>query len=167
MTGRACGDCTLCCKVMAIEQLAKPAAQWCRHCKPGHGCQIYHDRPVECRQFNCLWLIDERFGPHWKPNKSKLVLTTSADGIEVRCDSTAPDAWRKEPFQREIRALAAAGEAHDVTMLVIIGSRMILVATDREFDLGLVGADERIVREFDGGQLVGAAVIKASDLERD
>jgi hypothetical protein len=27
-TGRQCGDCTLCCKVMAIEQLAKPANAW-------------------------------------------------------------------------------------------------------------------------------------------
>lgn len=26
--GRQCGDCTLCCKVMAIEELAKPASAW-------------------------------------------------------------------------------------------------------------------------------------------
>jgi hypothetical protein len=167
MTARACGDCTLCCKVMAIEELAKPAGQWCRHCKPGRFCQIYDGRPAECRSFNCLWLIDERFGPHWRPDRSKLVLTTSEDGIEVRCDPGFPDAWRKEPFHGEIRTLAACGEAHDVTVLVIIGERMILLASDREFDLGVVGPDQRIVREFDGGRLVGAAVVKASDLERD
>ncbi len=167
MTARACGDCTLCCKVMAIEELAKPAGQWCRHCKPGRFCQIYDGRPAECRSFNCLWLIDERFGPHWRPDRSKLVLTTSEDGIEVRCDPGFPDAWRKEPFHGEIRTLAASGEAHDVTVLVIIGERMILLASDREFDLGVVGPDQRIVREFDGGRLVGAAVVKASDLERD
>jgi hypothetical protein len=166
MSARACGDCTLCCKVMAIEDLAKPAGQWCRHCKPGLGCRIYDSRPSECRDFNCLWLIDERFGPHWRPSKSKLVLTTSEDGIEARCDPGFPDAWRKEPFHSEIRALAAAGEAHDVTVLVIIGERMILLASDREFDLGRVGPDQRIVREFDGGRLVGAAMVKASDLER-
>lgn len=167
MTARACGDCALCCKVMAIEELSKPAGQWCRHCKPGRGCQVYRRRPRECRDFNCLWLIDERFGPHWRPNRSKLVLTTSEDGIEVRCDPGFPDAWRREPFHGEIRTLAASGEAHDVTVLVIIGERMILLASDREFDLGVVGPDERIVREFDGGRLVGATVVKASDLERD
>jgi len=100
MTARACGDCTLCCKVMAIEELSKPAGQWCRHCKPGSGCQIYDGRPAECRYFNCLWLIDQRFGPHWKPNKSKLVLTTSEDGIEVRCDPTFPDAWAQGAVSR-------------------------------------------------------------------
>lgn len=167
MTARACGDCTLCCKVMAIEELDKAAGKWCRHCKPGHGCQIYDSRPSECRDFNCLWLIDQRFGPHWRPNKSKLVLTTSEDGIEVRCDPSFPDAWRKESFHGEIRTLAASGEAHDVTVLVIIGERMILVTSDREFDLGMVGPDQRIVREFDSGRPVGAAVVRASDLERD
>ena len=60
--GRECGDCTLCCKVMAIEQLAKPASAWCPHCKPGRGCRIYADRPAECRAFSCLWLVNDRLG---------------------------------------------------------------------------------------------------------
>ena len=165
MSGRHCGDCTLCCKIMAIEELDKPAGQWCHHCQPSRGCRIYDNRPPECRQFNCLWLVDIRFGPHWQPAKSKLVLTTSQDGIEVRCDPAFPDAWRKEPFHCEIRALAASGEAHDVTVLVMIGERMILLASDREFDLGVVGADERIVRELVDGRLIGASVVKAADLE--
>jgi len=165
MSGRHCGDCTLCCKVMAIEELDKLAGKWCRHCEPGRGCRIYENRPSECREFNCLWLVDIRFGPHWKPSKSKLVLTTSEDGIEVRCDPTFPDAWREEPLHSEIRALAASGEAHDVTVLVIIGERMILLASDREFHLGTIGPDKRILREFDGGRLVGASLVQASDLE--
>lgn len=164
MSDRRCGDCTLCCKIMAIEELDKPAGKWCHHCHPGR-CHVYDNRPAECRQFNCLWLVDVRFGPHWQPSKSKLVLTTSEDGIEVRCDPAFPDAWRKEPFHREIRALAASGEANDVTVLVMIGRRMILLASDREFDLGVVGADERIVRELDGGRLIDASVVKAADLE--
>jgi hypothetical protein len=163
--GRECGECTLCCKVMAIEQLAKPASSWCPHCKPGRGCLIYANRPAECRTFSCLWLIDERFGPHWKPGKSKLVLTTSQDGIEIRCDPGFPDAWRKAPFRSEIQALAASGEAHDVTVIVIIGERMILIASDREFDLGIVQPDQRIVRELEGTRVVNATVAKVSDLE--
>jgi len=50
-------------------------------------------------------------------------------------------------------------------VLVIIGERMILLASDREFDLGTVGPDKRILREFDGGRLVGASLVEASDLE--
>ena len=162
---RACGDCTLCCKVMAIEEIAKPAGQWCRHCKPGRGCRIYDSRPAECRAFNCLWLVDDRFGPHWKPAKSKMVLTSSDDGLEIRCDPGFPDAWRKQPFRSEIGALAAAGETHDVTVLVMSGQKMVLVTAEKEFDLGVVGADQRIVREIDGDRVVGATVVNNSEMD--
>ena len=165
MTARTCGDCALCCKVMAIEELAKPAGQWCRHCKPGRGCQIHDSRPDECRDFNCLWLIDERFGPHWRPNKSKLVLTASEDGIEVRCDPGFPEAWRKEPYHSQIRRWAASGEARDVTVLIVINERMILLTAEQEFDLGIVRPNQRIVREIEGTRVVGATLVEASELE--
>ena len=161
---KSCGDCTLCCKVMAIEELAKPVSRWCPHCKPGRGCLIYGDRPAECRSFSCLWLVNELLDECWKPNRSRFVLTTSEDGIEVRCDPGFPDAWRKEPYRSEIREWAISGETHDVTVVVTIGQKMILVTRDREFDLGVVRPDERIVRELEGTQVVNATVAKASDL---
>jgi hypothetical protein len=163
--GRECGECTLCCKVMAIEELAKPASSSCPHCKPGRGCLIYANRPAECRAFSCLWLINDLLDQHWKPSKSKLVLTTSEDGIEVRCDPGFPDAWRKEPFRSDIHQWAVSGEAHDITVIVIIGERIILIASDREFDLGIVQPDERIVRELEGTRVVNARLEKVSDLE--
>lgn len=163
---RLCGDCTLCCKVMAIEELAKPASHWCLHCKPGRGCTIYADRPTECESFNCIWLVNDLLDEQWKPNKSKLVLTTSEDGIEIRCDPGFPDAWRKEPYHSQICAWAVSGETNDVTVVVVVGQRMILVTPDREFDLGIVGPDERIVRELEGTKVVGATVVKESDLDQ-
>jgi hypothetical protein len=162
---KTCGDCTLCCKVMAIEELQKPSSSWCAHCQPGRGCRIYSDRPAECRAFSCLWLINDRLGQHWKPSKSKLVLTMSDDGIEVRCDPGFPDAWRKEPFRSEMQGWSLSGESHDVTVVVIVGQRMTLITPDREFDLGIVGPDERIVRELCGTQVVNVTVTKAGDLE--
>ena len=161
--GRQCGNCTLCCKVMAIEELAKPANAWCPHCKPRRGCLIYDDRPTECRSFSCVWLVNDLLEEHWRPSKSKLVLTTSEDGIEVRCDPGFPDAWRREPFRSELREWAASGETLDTTVLVIIGRRMTLVTRERDFDLGIVGPDERIVRELEGTKVVNASVVKASD----
>ena len=162
---RTCGDCTLCCKVMAIEALAKPANAWCRHCKPGRGCAIYAERPAECESFACLWLVNDLLDERWKPSRSKLVLTTSEDGIEVRCDPGFPDAWRKQPYADDIRAWAVEGETSNMTVVVIVGQRMILVTPDREFDLGVVGPDERIVRELEGTQVVGAAVVKESEID--
>jgi len=164
---KACGDCTLCCKVMAIEELVKPAGSWCPHCKPGRGCRIYASRPTGCQTYACLWLMDDRLDQRWKPSKSKLVLTTSQDGIEIRCDPGFPDAWRREPYRSEIQKWAVSGEASDVKVLVITGERMILVTPDREFDLGVVRSDERIVREIDGTQVVNVSVVKASALESE
>ena len=163
---RRCGDCTLCCKVMAIEELKKPVNSWCPHCKHGLGCAIYANRPTECASFSCLWLINDLLDEQWKPNKSKFVLTTSEDGIEVRCDPGFPNAWRKEHYASAIREWAISGESNDVTVVVIVGQRMVLVTPDLEFDLGIVGPDERIVRELEGTKVVGATVVKASDLER-
>jgi hypothetical protein len=163
---RACEDCTLCCKIMSIDELEKPVGSWCKHCNVGNGCKIYDERPAECRTFNCLWLIDERLGPQWKPNKSKIVLTTSKDGLEIRCDPGFSDAWRKEPFRSQIYKWAEAGELRDVTVLVIAGEKMTLVTRSREFNLGIVRSDERIVRELDGTRVVNVTVVKASDPQR-
>ena len=94
-------------------------------------------------------------------------MTTSEDGIEVRCDPGFPDAWRKEPYRSEIHQWAVTGETHDVTVVVVTGEKMILVTADREFDLGVVGPDERIVRELEGTRAVNVTVVKASDLQGD
>ncbi|WP_245476604.1 hypothetical protein [Bradyrhizobium sp. Leo170] len=50
-------------------------------------------------------------------------------------------------------------------MLVIIGAKMMLVTPDREFDLGVVGPHQRIVRELEGKRVIGATVAKASNLD--
>lgn len=47
---------------------------------------------------------------------------------------------------------------------MIVGQRMILVTAQREFDLGIVGPDERIVRELEGIKVMGAMLAKASGI---
>ena len=76
------------------------------------------------------------------------------DGIEIRCDPGFPEAWRKEPYGAEIHEWAVSGEDHDVTIVAIVGQRIILVTPDQEFDLGLLRPDERIVRGLVGAKLV-------------
>ena len=56
---KSCGDCGLCCKIMGVTALEKPAGRWCRHFGKTTGCAIYEDRPNDCRVFNCLWLLTE------------------------------------------------------------------------------------------------------------
>jgi hypothetical protein len=61
--GRGCGDCSLCCKLIRVDALAKPPGTWCMHCAPGNGgCTIYDSRPTECRSFYCAWMVSPSLG---------------------------------------------------------------------------------------------------------
>jgi len=62
-----CGECSLCCDIMYIKELKKPAYKLCDHyCK---GCSIYNKRPEECRNFDCAWLQMEKVNIAVRPDK--------------------------------------------------------------------------------------------------
>jgi hypothetical protein len=67
--GRDCKGCTLCCKLLSVEELNMPPLVWCPKCDTKQGCTIYADRPTECRQFFCEFLLDGSMGAHWKPSR--------------------------------------------------------------------------------------------------
>lgn len=78
---RQCGSCGLCCKLISIRSLHKPANQWCEYWEKGTGCKIEHVKPEACRQFACLWLagkLPERLTPRktgvvvWQRDKREL-----------------------------------------------------------------------------------------------
>ena len=53
---RRCGECRLCCLVLNVAPLNKPAGTPCQHlCR--QGCGIYAERPNACREFECAYLI--------------------------------------------------------------------------------------------------------------
>ncbi len=95
MIQRDCGGCTLCCKVMAVDELGKPARTWCPHCQIGHGCGSYDTRPKSCIDFHCGWLAG--IGPDsLRPDKSKVIIAQSREtNMVVHVDPGAPDAWRR------------------------------------------------------------------------
>lgn len=71
---RDCGDCRLCCKVLDIPELEKPAGVWCKHACDA-GCAIYKqpERPEVCGTYECAWLTGY-FEERHQPNRSKLVV---------------------------------------------------------------------------------------------
>ena len=77
--GRECGACTLCCKVYALPEFAKPPGVWCKHCAPGKGCAIHEAPPDQCRQFFCLWMTDGTMPAEWKPDQARFVLSILSD----------------------------------------------------------------------------------------
>ena len=53
---RDCGSCKACCIWMDVYSMDKPAGKACKYlCSAG--CDIYEDRPGDCREFMCAWLM--------------------------------------------------------------------------------------------------------------
>ena len=155
--GRACGACTLCCKVYDVPSLAKPAGRWCGHCKPGRGCGIHDARPDHCRAFHCLWMMADWLGPEWKPDRARMVLTIdpATRALLVQVDPGHPAAWRAEPYRSQLRRWAAAGAADARRVVVFVNKRATLVLPDREIEVGLIEPGDRIVlREHGDGPAV-------------
>jgi len=116
---RECGKCTLCCKIMEITELSKPAGQWCPNCRVGAGCTIYGQHPASCKGFRCGYL-DGDVSEEWRPNQSHLVVTFS-NGPNypfIHVDPGYPNAWRKEPFYSQIRQMAVDVEKNKGMVLV-------------------------------------------------
>ncbi len=51
--------------------------------------------------------------------------------------------------------------------VVVMSGQKLMITPDREFDLGVVGPDERIVRELEGTRVVNATVVKAEDIKNN
>jgi hypothetical protein len=114
--GRSCGDCSLCCKLLDIDEpeIEKPAHKWCTHCRPGKGgCTIYSARPPVCRNFACEWLINPELSDAWWPKRAKIVawISTYANEISFKfdVDISTPDRWREAPYYADIKNIARSG----------------------------------------------------------
>jgi uncharacterized protein len=105
--GRACGTCTLCCRLPDIDHFDKPADEWCSHCVAEKGCTIYSRRPAVCRDFHCLWITDEALGEEWAPSRSHVMVYRQGKQITILADPDRPDLWRSEPYMNQLQAWAA------------------------------------------------------------
>ncbi|WP_374308730.1 hypothetical protein [Dongia sp.] len=132
---------------MAIDEIAKPVNVWCPHCDVGVGCKIYATKPSECTTFQCGWLSDSKFGDEWYPGKSKMVLTADNGGnrITIAVDPGRADAWRKDPYYRQIKTWAHAALPHQGQVMIKNGDRMTMILPDDDVDLGIVRQDQLIV----------------------
>lgn len=146
---RSCGTCSLCCKLLEIASIDKPAGKWCPDCAPPNGCSVYDRRPEECRGFSCGWLEIPGLGEAWKPQRCKIVLFSSDGGSQLTAvvDPAAPDAWRKQPFYDQLKAWSGHRHRSGPDVLVRIGSRVIAILPDRDIDLGEVEGGERVLVE--------------------
>jgi hypothetical protein len=110
IAGKACGECSFCCKVLEITELAKPAGKLCEHCV-SPGCGIYPARPKVCREYDCLWKGDRSMSPRLRPDHTGTLLMEDPDSDEYRavCDPQKPLAWLTPLVFKHLVAMAKSG----------------------------------------------------------
>lgn len=64
-----CGSCTLCCELLPIPEIKKPASVLCSNCTINKGCNIYNNRPKSCKNFDCLYLQSDDMDISLRPNE--------------------------------------------------------------------------------------------------
>ena len=145
--GRACGTCSLCCKVLGIPETESLPGQWCRHVAQGRGCGIHATRPDGCRTFYCHYLRNPNLGPEWKPERAKFVLSIEMGGrrMVVAPDPAMPSAWRQNPYYGQFKRWAQAGAGAGHQILVFQGKRATAVLPDRDVDLGFVEVGDEVI----------------------
>ena len=146
-SGRQCGDCSLCCKLLGIPELNKPKDTWCPNFAAGIGCRIYADRPPSCHNFICRWLAAPDMGPEWKPSVCKMVVDSKPSLFVVHVDPAIAQPWRAEPYFSVLKRLSAQGLTKGTIVMVIERRRTIVILPDKEVDLGVIGPDARIAME--------------------
>ena len=109
--GKACGTCNMCCKVLEIEEIKKPAGPYCPNCNVGAGCAIYATRPTVCRDYECLWKGDRGMSVQMRPDRIGTILMEDEDSEEYRavCDPEKPFAWRNPLVFKHLVAIAKTG----------------------------------------------------------
>lgn len=87
-TGRSCGSCTLCCKLLPVPTIGKKANQRCEYQRASKGCSIYHVRPDSCRAWSCRWLADPMTAGMPRPDRCHYVIDVSYDCIVLSNEET-------------------------------------------------------------------------------
>lgn len=143
---RSCAGCTLCCRLLRVESLAKPALVNCIHCTTDVGCNIYPQRPQDCRDYACGYLRVDDMPERWDPRTSKMVIQISDDPAKVivHVDPERPEMWRAEPYYSDLRAWAALALEREARVYVVVGTATTIILPDRHVELGALADDDAI-----------------------
>jgi Fe-S-cluster containining protein len=144
-TDRQCGKCSLCCKLLHVVELDKPANQWCGHCKPGKGgCTIHETRPHICRSYFCGWMLSENVGPEWYPLHCHMILSlgkfNNIQTVTVTVDPRFPWMWKEQPYYAQLKQMSHRGlhvkDAADILLVhVRVDDRVWLLVPNDDIEI--------------------------------
>jgi hypothetical protein len=169
---KSCGTCSLCCKVLTIEALAKPPGQWCPHVVAGRGCGIHGRHPQECQVFRCAWLDTPELDETWKPEASGMVLRSELEGrrLCIDVDPARPNAWRDPPYYPQIKTWSQVA-AHGVgEVVVLVDLSVTVVFPEADVAVGQVDVGDQLwvsYRQIPGGRQPWVRLIKPDGTARE
>lgn len=139
-SARACGDCTLCCELLRVDEIGKLAGAKCIHQQERGGCAIHASRPSVCRGYRCLWLggaLEEVDRPDRLGAVLDLVHPGPTPTLRVR--EAVPGNFDASP---RLRAIA---ERYRVSMPVRITDARDPLDADASFRVLLPDGEEQLV----------------------
>ena len=124
---RKCGTCTLCCKIVGVEELNKPQNTECHFCKNDQ-CSIYDTRPKSCRDFNCLLLLG-LLPDELQPQKVNAVFAMTGDQkrVIVHVEDTKTEYFKEGDLGRYLDLLA-----HKTDIIVVQGDKQYILSYNSE-----------------------------------
>ena len=66
-----CGECTLCCKLLEVNEINKLAGNDCKYCTTK--CSIYSIRPIACKEFSCAYHQMKKVSKKLRPDKCGVI----------------------------------------------------------------------------------------------
>lgn len=124
---RVCGACTLCCKLLAVQELNKPTNKWCDHCIPGNGCKIYNGRPFSCKEFECGWLLSN-LPIEYRPDHSHIIITgetAELDSVILHVDPRYSQAYESKIGKRIVNIIINNGKS----VVLVTGEKRKIIST--------------------------------------
>jgi len=141
--------CNLCCKLIGVKPIQKPAYRMCAHACKGSGCGIYEDRPDDCKTFECLWLqtqrLDDPMIAAFKPSVCGAIMVPAENDRALVIHVNDGVDWRAGKlgtFVKKMSYRITIIIRHRYSLWVISENRV--VGEDRRFGVGQ--EDNDIVR---------------------
>jgi hypothetical protein len=161
---RTCGDCTLCCKLVPVAELGKPANTRCQH-QTRKGCSIYPRRPGSCQMWSCRWLVDPSTSDLSRPDRTHYVIDLVPDSvvvsmpentfrqplIQIWIDPRYPDAHRDPNLRRYLIDLNL--KTDEFAMVRYGNKRSIMLVPPHRSDTGKWLEIEANMTNIPGGRL--------------
>jgi len=149
-SGLGCGACSVCCTLLHVPDIGKPALMPCWHTSMHGGCAVQAEKATDpklmaCAQFKCVWLasqdMDEPLPRSMRPDQTYVLMGPQDRDddtlLYVHVDPKHQDAWRSGQIDQFLRSRVALG----AKLCVVIGERKVyLPEEDGSYALDALGA---------------------------